>query len=111
MMFEECDLGFPTADAENVRLSYASGDLTMQFTDWQEQTRSVRFEEVLGFAWQDELDNSEIRDDVCYRIAASPWLARLLELTGEPNPNEFSHYKLCFNACGVLDVVCRKVVG
>ena len=82
----------------------------MKFTDWQEQPRSHRFAATIAFRWDDELDTSEIRDDACYIVEPSSWLQRQADLANEP-AERFVHYKLCFNACGVLDVICRHAAG
>ncbi|MEM1109489.1 MAG: hypothetical protein AAGH99_12455 [Planctomycetota bacterium] len=106
MQYKITDLDISTADAENVQLEYQGGDLSLKFTDWQEHTCKLRFIEVLAFRWEDEFDTPGIRDDSCYLVEGSPWLARQAELAGE-DANHYVHYKLCFNTCGVLDVVCK----
>ena len=103
----EVDLGFATADGERVALSYQSGGLTLSFEDWTGQIRETHFDDVLAFAWG-ELDEEGIRDDQCYEVLESRLLARQASLQAV-HPSEFAHYKLCFNACGVLDVVCRRL--
>lgn len=109
MRYEQQSLGFSTADAENVCLNYALGDLVLQFNDWKEAPVCVAFREAIGFRWNDELDDPEHRDDATYRVHDSPWLADQLRLGSTPDPQDFTHYRLCFNACGVLDVLARRL--
>ena len=110
--YKEVRLGASTADAEEVELRFASGDLTLAFVDWQETPRKIVFHEVLGFRWQ-EFDQREvgehgpIRDDTTYEVLQSSWRDRQAELQGE-RADEYVHYKLCFNAAGVLDVLARR---
>lgn len=106
MKYEECNLGFSTADAEEVKLSYSRGDLLLEFRDWQEQAVAVRFEETIRFSWTDELSD-DLCTDVCYQVHDSPWTVTDPREHGD---SVFCHYKLCFNQCGTLDVVCRQVI-
>jgi hypothetical protein len=100
--YEECNLGFSTADAGDVKLSYSRGDLLLEFLDWRENLIKVRFTDVIRFNWTHGLDDA-VRQDTCYRVLDSPWT--LTDLAAEGN-SVFCHYKLCFNACGTLDVAC-----
>lgn len=104
--FVPVSLGLEIADAEAVSMSYANGALVLSFIDWKEQRRDVRFESTLAFRWQ-EFDEVGIRDDACYEVVESIWLQRQAKLQGE-SPEHHVHYKLCFNACGVLDVIVRR---
>ena len=106
MRYVEANLGVSTADAEQVVTRFESGDLHLSFVDWQEQPRSITFREVLAYRWQ-ELDDAVPRDDTTFEAIDSPWLQRQAQLQGVP-PNEFAHYVLCFNTCGVLDVLARR---
>lgn len=106
MTHVERDLGFATADAQNVRIAFEEGALCLSFVDWRDQPREVRFDEVLAFRWQ-ELDDPAIRDDTTYEIVDSPWLAQQAKLQAV-DAARFAHYQLCFNACGVLDIVCHR---
>ncbi|MEZ6188834.1 MAG: hypothetical protein R3F62_28000 [Planctomycetota bacterium] len=106
-VLEIVDPGFSTADAEQVRLQF-QGDLTLDFQDWREVPVRVVFREAIGFRWADEQEWVDgVRNDVTYRVQGSPWLATLARLCGE-DAGAFQHLRLCFNACGVLDVVCRS---
>jgi len=105
--FVAVDIGVHTADAEDVALQFSSGDLILTFVDWQEQPRRAVFPDVLAFRWQ-EFDENDIRDDVVYEVTDSDWLARQAKLQAV-KAEGYVHYKLCFNACGTLDVLCRRV--
>ena len=102
MTYEPCNLGFSTADGEDVRLSFSRGDLRLEFRDWQEKAIAVRFEEAIRFSWTDDLDDA-IGTDICYLVHDSPWTVTEPKEYGD---TVFCHYKLCFNQCGTLDVVC-----
>lgn len=109
MTFVQVDIGVRTADAEKVAVQFSSGDLVLTFVDWREQPRRAVFTDVLAFRWQ-EFDEQGIRDDVVYEVEQSDWLARQTQLQGVPGAG-YVHYKLCFNACGTLDVLCKRVGG
>lgn len=102
------DVSFSTADAELPRISFdGSGDLYVEFEDWQEKTVHLKFREILGFEW-DECDlHAGGRDDVTYEIINSKWL----HVFSEHNiaTEDFHHYKLCFNASGNLDVLFKRL--
>src|SRR5204863_226416 len=107
MRYVEANLGVSTADAERVALRMEGGDLHLSFVDWKEQPRSLIFREVLAHRWQ-ELDEPVPRDDTTFEALDSPWLARQANLQGVA-PDGYAHYVLCFNACGVLDVLARRL--
>lgn len=106
----ETHFGFSTADVEEIEVRFSNGDLLLSFRDWQEQQQAITFRDCLAFRWQ-ESDEGDLRDDVCYEVRDSPWLARQAELQGVPRDN-YGHYKLCFNGHGALDVLaCRSRLG
>lgn len=107
MRYVGTNLGISTADGEKVTLRLEKGDLYLSFVDWQEQPRSLIFYDVLAHRWQ-ELDDPVPRDDMTFEAVDSPWLARQAELQAVPQ-DEYAHYVLCFNACGVLDVIARRL--
>jgi hypothetical protein len=106
MKFKQVDLGVQTADAERVEMRFVGDVLTLHFLDWKEEPRGVTFERVLGFRWQ-EFDEQDVRDDSVYEVLDSAWLERQAALHGV-TPRDHAHYALCFNACGTLDVLCRR---
>jgi hypothetical protein len=101
----EVHLGISTADAEDVDIHFDGGDLILSFVDWQEVPRQLIFREVLAFRWQD-FDETSIHDDTTYEVLESEWLAQQADLQGvKAAVDNYAHYKLCFNAMGMLDVV------
>jgi hypothetical protein len=108
MQFIETNLGFSTADGEHVELTYQEGNLRLLFIDWQERSITYTFRDVLGFKWDGgDTDSSDIRDDMTYIVLDSPWLQCQAQLEAEC-ADDYAHYRLGFNACGVLDVLARK---
>jgi hypothetical protein len=103
----ESNLGISTADGENVRLQYEDDKLSIVFDDWRDRLCTVVFHGVLAFRWQ-EFDENGICDDATYEVVGSPWLERQTKLHGV-NAADYVHHKLCFNACGMLDVLARSV--
>ncbi|MEZ6186906.1 MAG: hypothetical protein R3F62_18080 [Planctomycetota bacterium] len=108
MRFEPIDLGFSTVDADGVGLTFDKGDVVVRFTDREDADVCVAFREVIGFSWNDELDAPLHPEDAVLRVDDSPWLATQLELAATEDPATYAHYRLCFNACGVLDVLTRR---
>ena len=96
-----------TADAEEVAVQLSSRGLVLPFIDCQERPRRAVFTNVLAFRWQ-EFDEKDIRDDVVYEVRDSGWLAQQAKLQAV-DVEGYVHHKLCFNACGTLDLLCRCV--
>ena len=107
MEYIKTHLGFSTADANQVSLQYENGDLILSFVDWQEQCQSARFENAIAFRWQDP-GLSAPREDETFEVVGSPWLEEQTRFQGVLS-SEYAHYVLCFNACGTLDVVARRL--
>jgi hypothetical protein len=107
MQFVAKNLGVTTADGEDVRLQYDGDKLLLTFVDWQDHLCEMVFREVLAFRWQESAEE-EIRYDTTYEVLASPWLEEQARVHGV-NANGFAHYKLCFNACGTLDIVALSL--
>ena len=104
------DPGFSVADAEHPRLALGAGALVLEFTDWREQDIQVHFSNVAGVKWQ-ELDSSgpETRDDSVYEIIGSMWRTAYLKSGDWTDGDNLRHFRLCFNACGVLDVLAASM--
>jgi hypothetical protein len=102
---EPYDLGVSIADAEAVTLAYDGSSLLLNFTDWRELPRAVRFSDTVAFKWQraEEVRSGE-RDDDAHAVNGSAWLA-FHRHQNEATP-EHRHLKLNFNAAGTLEVVC-----
>ncbi|XLZ71020.1 hypothetical protein ABT364_03380 [Massilia sp. SR12] len=105
--FRQMYVGVEPADAENIELSYVRGNLMLRYVDWREAHRSAEFIDVLAFRWQEYDDLNTPRDDSTYCIENSAWLEEQTPLS--QFRDTYAHYKICFNACGVLDVLCQKL--
>lgn len=107
MRYELVHLGFSTADAESVGFALDGDTLRLAFVDWEDRAREVAFHSVSGMRWctEPEFING-IRDDSTYCIHDSEWVARLKQLGAS---EKLSHFVLCFNAEGVLEVICTGV--
>jgi hypothetical protein len=107
MKWKQVDLGVCTADAERVEMRFVGDVLKLDFVDHLARPTGVTFHAVLGFRWQ-EFDEQDVRDDTVYEVLESQWLERQAKLHGVL-ASDHAHYALCFNACGTLDVLCRRV--
>lgn len=105
--FTPAAVSVQTADAEQVSITYRQGDLILEYIDWQEHACRVAFADTLAFRWQEYDDAVTPRDDSTYQLIHSAWLKA--QTVGLTDPEQYAHYKLCFNACGVLDLLCRKI--
>jgi hypothetical protein len=105
--FDLLNVPFATADASRLVLSYEQGQLRVSFVDWQEQSVILLFRDVAGFSWDDgEASQSAAhRDDTSYTIAGSDWLRQQLDIGTITVSEGHHHFKLCFNAVGVLQVI------
>lgn len=105
--FQPLGAPFSTADAEAPALVYERGDLHVRFLNWQEREIKLTFRHVAAFVWEDG-DAAlfpDHRDDTSYLVADSDWLRRHHEVGSITLGEGHSHYKLCFNAAGVLQVL------
>ena len=103
------DLGFPTADGERPEIRFAGGDIHFSFLDWKEETVEFIASDVRAFSWIEELDILDIRDDVAYEVEGSELIQKYYSWnTASPNDG-YRHFKLCFNAAGVFDVMCKVI--
>ena len=95
---------FSIADAEHPSISYDSGDVTLTFLDWREQSVCVVFHHVVRFQWTDDWDDpieGELYDGTTL-IKQSDWVPKHLRIPAK-------HYRLNFNACGGrLDIACKS---
>jgi hypothetical protein len=107
--YRELSENFSTADASRPRMTYDQGNLLLQFTDWREKLVEIQFPFAIAFRWQDEaMLPGEIRDDSSYEVIGSKWLNELTQL--DITEARHRHFKLCFNAQGVLDVVSDSLI-
>ena len=103
--------GFSVADAEYPKFAFRDGFVILEFVDWRGREVRVRFSNAAGVKWQ-ELDSRgpEDRDDSVYEIVDSSWLDEYLASDARTLADALKHFRLCFNACGVLDVLCTSMV-
>ena len=101
------NLGFSTADAEKVEISFFEGStLRLKFLDWQEQTIQVEFLDIVAFSWsQEDIHHRQISDDYIYEVLNSNWLLKYREVEAAEIIENHKHYKFCLNCCGNLDVL------
>lgn len=107
MRHKQVDLGFSTADAKDVRLSFDGADLLLECVDWREAPQECAFKDVLAYRWGQHLGLDLPRDDCSYEIHDSDWLSREAQLAAVTQ-SAFAHYTICFNACGVLEVLAKR---
>ena len=98
---------FSTADAESIAIHFAGEDLEVRFRDWQEQPIELRFPGTVAFRWDPLGADGAPRDDEAYEVMESPWVAALV---AAHQAETCRHFKLCFNAASVLDVVARGII-
>src|SRR5262245_15018822 len=105
------DLGFSVADGERVEVSYAGQTLRVSFINWQEKTVSFLCNDTLAFRWQEAeyTISDQERYDSVYEIIDSAWLRQHEEQHITWESSTFHHYKLNFNAAGILEMICSKV--
>ncbi len=105
--FEILNEPFSTADTGLPVLTYEQGQLRVSFLDWREQEVVLTFHGVAAFSWDDgEASWSAAhRDDASYTVTGSNWLQRHLDVGTITASEGHRHFKLCFNAAGVLHVI------
>ena len=102
---------FSTADASYPQIAFEADRLHVTFQDWRETTVRLLFHDVVSFSWEagDVAIDLQHRDDESYIVRGSPWLQRHLEVGAVMPTQGHQHYKLCFNAAGVLQVLATKL--
>ena len=108
--YESLRESFSTADAEHPQIVSENGLLRVTFQHWREKTVRLLFHDVVAYSWDDgdaAIDAGH-RDDCCYVVHDSEWLARHRE-AGTVRSEAHRHFKLCFNAAGVLQVLASRL--
>jgi hypothetical protein len=107
------DLGFSVADGEKLKVSYESQALRISFVDWQEKPVVFLCRDTIAFRWQEAeyLLSDQERDDSCYEIIGSTWLRQHEEQHMTWEGPTFHHYKLNFNAAGILESIFPELRG
>ena len=107
--YQPVELGFHTADGERPELQFRGGDIRFSFVDWREQPVTFVVSDVRAFSWLEELDVPGIRDDVCYEVLQSELIQKYCAWNVMTPEDGYHHFKICFNAAGVFDVVCKSI--
>jgi hypothetical protein len=65
---------------------------------------------VAGVKWQElDSDGPEERNDEVYEIINSLWIERYIADMARTKEDNLRHFKLCFNACGVLEILASEM--
>ena len=111
---DEVDFGFVTWDSETSPLlsllNLPSTDvLLMTFVDAFGRLVSVRFLDAVAMRWGVAIDHvAGERDDRCYEVTGTKWLADHQVETGIEH---LRHLRLHFNMCGLLEVLCTAITA
>jgi hypothetical protein len=102
--------GFSVADAEYPDFALCNGTLSLKFIDWQKHRIEVEFSNVAGIRWQElDSDGPEERNDEVFEIIDSSWVDRYIAEMARTKEDNLRHFKLFFNACGVLEVLASEM--
>jgi hypothetical protein len=110
--YEPIDLGFYTADGDRPELQFVDGDILFSFVsclDRADHTVTFTATDVRAFSWLEELDVRGIRDDQTYEVLESDLIRTYMAWNHISPGDGYRHFKLCFNAAGVFDVVCKAI--
>jgi hypothetical protein len=110
--FDPLVASFSTADAEAPILAYDQGILHVRFRDWREREVIFTFGDVSAFSWDDgdAAWSDAHRDDSAYIVVGSEWLRKHMDVGTIAASEGHRHYKLCFNAVGVLQVIASGLL-
>jgi hypothetical protein len=105
------DLGFSVADGERIEVAYEAQSLRVSFIDWQEKRVTFVCRDTLAFRWQEAeyTLSDEERNDSTYEVMDSAWLRQHVDQNMTWEGSTFQHYKLNFNAAGILEIICSKI--
>ena len=108
---EIVDLGFSVADAEDIKFNFDGDHLVLTFIDWRAKPVSVRFENTIGYRYQraDYWLSDNERYDATHIVQDSKWLNDHLEQGEAWRSQTWYHYKLNFNAAGIIEVLCTGI--
>lgn len=105
------NLGFTVADGEHIKTSCENQTLRVSFVNWQDQNVTFVCHDTIAYRWQEAeyfLSDQE-RYDSCHEILNSPWLRLHKEQSMTWEGAEFHHYKLNFDAAGILEMICSSI--
>ena len=103
------NLGFSTADGERPELQFIGGDIQFSFIDMGGHPVRFGASDVRAFSWVEELDIQGLRDDIAYEVEGSEIIEKYRRWNLLSPEDDYHHFKLCFNAAGVFDVVCKTI--
>ena len=103
------ELGFSTADGERIELQFVGGEIRFSFADWRGQIIRFAISDVRAFSWLEELDVPEIRNDCIYEVLESDLIEKYCAWNAISRDDGYRHFKFCFNAAGIFDVLCKGV--
>jgi len=103
------DLGFSTADGERPEFRFIGKDIHFSFLDWNEKPVEFTAFDVRAFSWIEEMDIPSIRDDTTYEVEESELIEKYFSWNLASPKDGYRHFKLCFNAAGVFDVMCKTI--
>jgi hypothetical protein len=111
MRYEPLEMPFSTADAEDPRIHFERGRVRVSYRNWQEKPVVLLFHDVVAVSWDDgdAALCAEHRDDCSHIVHESPWLARHREAETIMPSEDRRHFKLAFNAIGVLQVLASTL--
>jgi hypothetical protein len=111
MRDEPLKMPFSTADAEDPSIHFEHGLIRVTYRNWQAKPVVLLFHGVIAFSWDDgdAAMSADHRDDCGYIVHESPWLARHREAGTLSPSEEQKHFKLGFNAIGVLQVLASTL--
>ncbi len=100
---------FSTADADYPEIQQTDDVLTVSFTDWKEEEKTIVFLGVAAFKWQtiESLVENE-QYDGCNEIQDSSWLRAHIEQDAITKEEIAKHWRFNFNACGQLEVLAAS---
>jgi hypothetical protein len=90
---------------------YEAQSLRVSFIDWQEKPILFVCRDTLAFRWQEAeytLSDQE-REDSTYEVMDSAWLRQHEDQNMTWEGSTFHHYKLNFNAAGILEMICSEI--
>lgn len=102
-------LGFSTADGERPDIRFVDGNIHFSFRDWNEKQVEFVASDVRAFSWIEELEIPNLRDDVTYEVEESELIQKYYSWNEASPKDGYRHFKLCFNAAGIFDVMCKAI--
>jgi hypothetical protein len=111
MRYEPLEMPFSTADAEDPQILFEDGRVRVAYRNWQAKPVVLLFHDVIAISWDDgdAAQSAAHRNDCSYVVHESLWLVRHREAGTIMPPEDRRHFKLGFNAIGVLQVLASRL--